>query len=180
MEKVIFEIHKDLINAEAQEYFKKSAGITDESDKSKRMLKDANRIKNEIEESLKIKAVVSFFDNFEVHEDTLTIERVSFKCDPFSLLRQNTIMGVFLYLITAGDYHFEDRGILEQLYADIWGTSYLDAGRSVLKKILLKNYCNKTFQEVNPKKEAFEKATISDSFGPGFYGMNPKDVKKIF
>jgi len=79
MEKVIFEIHKDLINAEAQEYFKKSAGITDESDKSKRMLKDANRIKNEIEESLKIKAVVSFFDNFEVHEDTLTIERVSFK-----------------------------------------------------------------------------------------------------
>lgn len=179
MVKVTFEIHKDLIKAEAQEYFVKSAGLTDESDKSKRMLKEANEIKNEIEESLKIKVAISFFNNFEVHEDTLTIERVSFKCDPFLLLSQKNIMGVYLYIITAGDCHFEDRGILEQLYADIWRTSYLDAGRNILKKLLLKDYCSKTFQEVNSNKEAFEEVTITDSFGPGFYGMNPKDVMKI-
>lgn len=179
MERVTFEIHKDLLNAKAQEYFVKSAGLTDESDKSKRMLKDANEIKNEIEESMRIKVAVSFFSDFEVHEDTLTIERVSFKCNPFSLLCQKNVRGVYLYVITAGDYCFEDRGIVDQVYADLWRTSYLDAGRNVLKKILLKDYCGKTSDKGNILKEAFEDATITDSFGPGFYGMKPKDIMKI-
>ena len=179
MERVTFEIHKDLLNAEAQEYFIKSAGLADESDKSKRMLKDAKEIKNEIDESLRIKVAVSFFSNFEVYEDTLRIERVSFKCNPFSLLCQKNVSGVYLYVITAGDYYLEDRGILDQLYVDIWRTAYLDAGRNALKKILFKGYSSKTSDKANIPKEAFEAVAITDSFGPGFYGMNPNDTIKI-
>ena len=174
MERFTFEIHKEQLNAEAQGYFVKSAGLADESDKSKRMLKDANEIKNEIEESLRIKVAVSFFSNFEVHEDTLTIERVSFKCNPFSLLCQKDVKGVYLYVITAGDYNIENRGILDQLYVDIWKTAYLDAGRNALKKLLLEQYYSK-----NRNTESFKEIIIAGSFGPGFYGMEPKDIMKI-
>lgn len=174
MERFTFEIHKNLLNAEAQEYFVKGAGLADESDKSQRMLKDATEIKNEIEKSLRIKAAGSFFSNFEVYEDTLTIERVSFKCNPFSLLCQKNVKGVYLYAMTAGDYFFEDRRILDQLYANIWRTSYLDAGRTALKKLLLQHYCSK-----NCNDELLKEVIIAGSFGPGFYGMNPKDIVKI-
>jgi hypothetical protein len=175
MEKFSFEINMEKIRTEAHEYFINNVRISNGNEKSKKMLEAAYKINDEIEKSLKIKSSVSPFDNFVMEEDTLIVENISFRSNPFSLIRRNQIMAVYFYIITAGDFYFEDRKISDQLYADMWLTSYLDAGRKNLRKDLLMHYYSKL-----PNKEAPKEVTISDSFGPGFYGMNTKDVEKIF
>ena len=51
----------------------------------------------------------------------------------------------------------------KQLYADLWGTAYLDAAREEFRKILLKT----------------KNLYLSESISPGFYGMSVEENIKI-
>lgn len=175
MESIIFEIDKDKVESKTQELFIRSSGLSRVGDKFDKMRERAETIKKDIEERVDIKAVVSYFDEFQIIEDTLIVQGRTFKCNPFSLISPEVVKGVYMYAITAGDYSMNNREIMDQLYADIWGTSYLDAGRKILVDYVLDDFSKK-------RKIAGKEAGIivTDSFGPGFYGMETGDTRKIF
>jgi len=175
MKNMIFEIDKNKVEPKVQEFFLRSSGLSREGDKFVKMRARAEKIKDDIKERVEIRAVVSYFDEFQMMEDTLTVQGRTFKCNPFSLISPGAVKGVYLYAITAGDYSMDDREIMDQLYADIWGTSYVDAGRKILVDYLLEDFSVK-------RKSTWkdDEIIVTDSFGPGFYGMETGDTRKIF
>jgi len=172
---IVFEIDKNRAEDKVQEFFMRSSGLAREGDKFVKMRENANMIKTEIEERVDIKAVLTYFDEFQIIENVLTIQGETFECNPFSLIKPKEVKGVYLYVITAGDYYLDNREIIDQLYADIWGTSYVDAGRRILEEYILEDFLDK-----NSMNGYENRVLISNSFGPGFYGMETGDTKKIF
>ena len=52
----------------------------------------------------------------------------------FESFNPNSVIGIYAFILTAGDFDDNDHSSsLDQLYTDIWGTSY-EAGLRVLKQ----------------------------------------------
>lgn len=190
MESIILEIDKNKIELKARDFFLKSSGLFSEDKRFAEMRASAERIKEEIKGKVDIRAVVSYFDEFQMMDNTLTVQGRTFTCKPFYLIRPEAVRGVYLYAITAGDWSMDGREIMDQLYADMWGTSYLDAARKILPDIILEDFFSKGIFAKNVLSEdpsskrssecSKDKIIITDSFGPGFYGMETGDTTKIF
>ncbi|MEG2199122.1 MAG: hypothetical protein RRY25_02390, partial [Anaerovorax sp.] len=153
------------------------SGLNREGEKYKKMRKEAFLIKETVKSRVNIKAVVSYVEPVHIREKTLEVGGHIFQSNAFSRIDENSIKGAFVYVITAGDYELEEQPILEQLYADIWGNSYVDVGRDVLKEKLLKLIAEDPWF-VNLAGD--KPLKLSDSFGPGFYGMDVAQVKELF
>jgi hypothetical protein len=86
--------------------------------------------------------------------------RVTFECNAFQRLDPSHICGVYAYIMTAGTFELDDAApILDQLYADIWGTAYVDAGLDVLRR-----YVEEDLKERSEERELF----VLDSLAPDF------------
>ncbi len=171
MDEYILSMERDETEPEVTNHFLKISGLQREGVKFDKMRDEAQSIKREIVEKLNLKAVVVPFQNFELHSKVLRLGETDFQCNAFELMDTNHIQGGFLYVITAGDFYLDQRPIIEQLYADLWGTAYVDIGRILLEK-KLKKLCSQVFPG--------EELSISDSFGPGFYGMETAQMANLF
>lgn len=145
----------------ALELFMEESGCSKEGRKYDRMRKDAFESFDDIRSRIDIKAIYSFYDELELDGQILTVGRHQFRCTAFEQLDPEAIEGVYFYAVAAGDYYLEDKPIMQQLYADIWGTAFTDAIRGMLMEQLRHEH------------------TVSDSFGPGFYGMDVSEMKKM-
>jgi Vitamin B12 dependent methionine synthase, activation domain. len=160
-------------DAFAMEYFMKICGFNREGEKYRRMLKQGMDIKERISHWVDIKAVVSSFPGDSIQGNKAVLNGVTFECNAFQRLDPGHVAGIYIYVMTAGIYEMDDEEpILDQLYADIWGTAYVDAGIEALK-----NFVEKDLEQHN---EGNEPVTVLDYFGPGFYGMDVDQVIKFF
>lgn len=157
----ILELDREECFDMAMELFMEESGCCKEGEKYDRMRKEAFEIRELIEPRIDIKAIYTFYDEIELDGQKLTVNDHEFTCTAFEQINPESVDGVYFYAITAGDYYLEDRPIMQQLYADIWGTAFTDAIRGMLLKSLK------------------EKSEMSDSFGPGFYGMDVAEMKKM-
>ncbi len=155
----------------AMEYFMKICGFDREGEKYRRMCKQGMEIKERIRHRVDIKAVVSSFPGNCISGNKAELCGITFECNAFQLLNPRHISGVYAYILTAGIFELDDSDpILDQLYADIWGTSYVDAGLEVLK----------SFVREDMNADGNGNIVVLDSFGPGFYGMGVDQVGKFF
>lgn len=156
----------------AMEYFMKICGFNREGEKYRRMLKQGMDIKERIRESVDIKVVISSFPGSSIKDNRAELNEVTFECNAFQRLNPEHVRGVYAYILTAGIFELDDSDpILDQLYADIWGTAYVDAGLEVLKKFV---------EEDLNGADGSGDITVLDSFGPGFYGMDVNQVSSFF
>ncbi len=110
---------------------------------------------------------------------------VTVKCRAFERIPKSAVCGMYFYVCTAGDVEecfsgnfaedFDDTGCyadrdaigdMEKFYVDMWGGAYLDALRFSLEKELGNNAGRKGL-------------SLSESFGPGFYGMDISETENI-
>jgi hypothetical protein len=156
----------------AMEYFMKICGFNREGEKYQRMLKQGLDIKEMIKDRVEIKAVVSSFPGSTITGNTAVLSGITFECNAFQRLDPEHISGIYAYIMSAGIYELDDNDpIMDQLFADIWGTAYVDAGLEALKRFVetdIRNACGK------------DNITVLDSFGPGFYGMEVTQIGKFF
>ena len=158
-----YEIDRNECDRLAEKIFIESAGINKEGIKFERMREDAYEIRDVIDSNIKPQAeyVLLKKDEISLKGNVLELENNEIICPAFNQINPENVKGVYVYGVTAGDFDFPNMPILKRLYADIWGSAYTDAVR-----ILMKN--------------DFKQSTgISDSFGPGFYGMKV-DYMKVF
>jgi len=157
----IININKEDCNTWAAELFKQNSGLFKEGNIYNKMRKDAKAIRNIIDEKINAQVVFSYFDEITLNEEEATIGGEKIKCKAFGKISPKSIKGALVYILTVGEYCVKDESVIDQLYADLWGTSFTDAARYTFKKIIEKD-----------KK-------LSDGFGPGFYGMNMTEMQKI-
>lgn len=163
MKKTFFEIDYDQCSHLAMTLFMESAGINREGPKFERMRKDAFYMLSCIENRIELCGEYIFYDRDEMEfsGDRLSAGGQEFGCKAFEQLNKNSLIGMYLYACSAGDYSLPDENVLNQVYADLWGTAFTDAVRILIRKELEKD------------------AKLSDSFGPGFYGMSTKAITRM-
>ena len=159
-------------NALAVEYFIKICGFNREGEKNKRMLARGMEVRDRIRDKVDIRAVVSSFPGSVLYKNTAVLSGITFECNVFQRLKPSHILGVYAYIMTAGSFELDDSApALDQLYTDIWGTAYVDAGIEILR-----GYVEKDLEERACEREF----CVLGSFGPGFYGMDVNQVGKFF
>lgn len=153
----------------AEKYFIQTSGIRTDSEKHRRMWKRAREIFEEIQDQIKLQAIISDYVPDDISGKNLTISGTVFSCNAFEQLSKKDIELVYIYFLTAGQWFTNSEQVIDQLYSDIWGTSFVDAGRDKLR-ILLSD------AEKNSSSDSF----LSESFGPGFYGMDLSQIGSFF
>lgn len=164
----------------AEEIFLKSSGINKEGDKFERMRQSAFALRDELGDGIDIKGLHSHYDSFSLGGEWLTVFRredvidsnplAAIKCTAFAQIDPASVEGVYAYAVSAGDYHLEARPIMDQLFADMWGTAFTEAARQMVIEDLLTETTG---------DGATGKMSLSDNFGPGFYGMDSGEMLKL-
>ena len=144
-----------------EKLFIEQSGVGKEGTKFERMRKNAFKIRNSVEERINTRALYKYYDRFELKGDTLRAGGTAFKCTAFEQIDREAVEGVLFYAACAGDFELENVSVIDMLYADIWGNAFTDAVRFLLKEELEKFHM------------------LSDSFGPGFYGMDVSYMKEM-
>lgn len=163
--------------AQGEEYFINICGFDFNKEKHQRMMKDGLKARIEGLEGIDIKVLISAYDAgvFSDEDKKIIIGETEFKCKAFEQLSSENIIEIYAYIITAGELIYSDEdNILKQLYSDIWGTAYTDAGRDLLEDYL-REYGQNRF-----KGESGKDIFLTNSFGPGFYGMETSQTKDFF
>jgi len=159
----IITIHRNEADKIAEGYFIKMCGFDRDENKFKSMLQDGYGIREKLSDDLSVRAIISSFDKEIIWGKTVDINGVKFECNAFEQIDRENIKELFVYILTAGNFDLPGASMLEMVYADAWGTAYVDAGRDILRSRL-------------STREPF----VSDSFGPGYYGMDVPQVKNFF
>lgn len=150
----LFNPDMEKCRAIAERIFISSFGMDRSGKKYDRMRRDAFEMLEKIESMIFVKGAYEYFSNVKFKGRTLSIDNYMFECNVFEKINSETIKGVYVYALSAGDYSCPEEEVKDQLYADMWGNAFADAGRIMLRELLE------------------EKNKLGDSFGPGFYGMD--------
>lgn len=161
MKDIIFDIDSAQCSRIANDIFIKDSGIDRPGRKFEKMREAAYQIRSLIGSDVKLRFACRYYDEINLTGKTLVIGGQSFVCNAFEQIESGAVEGVYAYAVCAGEFDMPDKKIMDQLYADIWGTAFADAVRFVVRQRLE------------------EEAALSESFGPGFYGMDVSEISNL-
>ncbi|MDR2486797.1 MAG: hypothetical protein LBD12_02410 [Clostridiales Family XIII bacterium] len=163
-----FEIDEAQARPLAEKLFLKAAGFDLEGkEKHQRMYAEALTVREEGLGGIQIQGSHVWlgpdaFDGTAVRVDGDAMEATAFVRIP-----PEKVHGVVLYVVTAGECSFDDEdNVVRQLYAYMWGTAYVDAGRILMEGLFAKEM---------PARTGSASCRLSPGFSPGFYGMPNQD-----
>lgn len=115
------------------------------------------------DEQVSPKAAYVFFDQSQV---TLTrccarLGGTGISCKAFSQMEPQTIKGAYIFVLSIGNIDLSGETMTQRVYADLWGSAYVDAARILLQK------------------ELEQHSLLSECFGPGFFGMEMGEMRAI-
>ena len=176
MIKEIIKISEKRVHDLAEEGFISTCGLgAAKSKKHLRMIEQGLKTRESGIGGIDIRAVVKHYGPEVFRGGEIRIDDAVLSCNYFSRIPEEYVESVYIYMLTAGECLFESEDkIMEFLFADIWGTSYVDAGIEALKEDYI----------IPDMRERFEgkEINLSKEFGPGYYGMfvgQTKEFEKI-
>lgn len=177
MKNQVIIIPREKADSYAQEFFIKIAGLNITGEKCARMLSQGIYLKEIIKDKINIRAVVSSFPGTAINGNVAILDGIKFECNALRRFNPKGIIRIYAFILTAGD--FDDKvhsSALDQLFMDVWGTSYVEAGLKVLKQLINQNIQN----IIDGSQSSDSGFTILDHFGPGYYGMEVNQIKQFF
>lgn len=166
----VMNIDKKSLEKIASQYFCEACGFNTKDEKYEKMYQEALLVRDEMINQVNVRAVARAFNEIHLMGQVLTLDHISLNCNAFEQFEMDNIKSIYVYVLTAGDPDIESESALHKYYAYTWGTAYVDAGRDFLRDTI-----QERFQE-----KSDEPVFVSDSFGPGYYGMKTEDISKIF
>lgn len=163
-----FEIKENILQEDAEERFFRICSFNLAEAGQRQMEKAAFRIRGHLREQMDIRAVARFWENPVLQGDMLQLNDVTLRCGAFAQIPRDVVKGAFVYLLTIGETDIEAEDyIMTEIYHDIWGTSYVESALEVLRRDCLESQLE-------------EDLYLSESFGPGYYGMPMEEGKMLF
>lgn len=145
----------------ADALFLRFSGIDREGKKYERMRTAAFQVKEQLAGQIDLRAGYTFYEAPTLCGGSVLLDGVTLRCSALEQISPSTVHGAYVYAITAGDFSLPDRPVTEQLYADLWGSAMVEAARKLLLEQLR------------------SRSPISDSFGPGYYGMRTTELRQF-
>jgi hypothetical protein len=183
MENIVFKYSIEQLDENAEKYFDAMCGFTNEKPKSVAMKILSTKLKTKIKDSIQVRGIYSTYSNTSLDDGKLIIKDMDFTFNRLSTIDKESIFEIIPYIISAGNFELDDNfSMLDRFYADTYGTAYVDAARECLKLELLKSakdkkeYKQRILNSTNCKRDLF----ISESIGPGFYGIELSEMQKYF
>lgn len=174
MRRAIVTFEEEDVREKAQGYFIKYSGLDLSKEKHKRMYKDAVKVWEAGLEGISLSALISSYGPEAYTDQKIAIDGNEIRCQAFSQIPDSNVLALYLYLITAGECLCNsEKPISNQLYADIWGTAYVDAGRDHLEELIRRDAEDKL------KKRPGIEGCLSIPISPGFFGMTTEESKTI-
>ncbi|QIB69995.1 hypothetical protein Ami103574_12105 [Aminipila butyrica] len=161
----------------AEQRFIKACGFDLSKPKHQRMLKRGSQVRADGLAGIRLGGVFSFWGAEYFHQGKLTLGELEIHCHYFEQLPEEAVSGLYLYLLTAGECYFSsEENIVDFLYADMWGTAYVDAAAELLRDRIRKDLESRMGDSIFGIPSS---AYLSEEFGPGYYGMSVQESKKI-
>lgn len=159
-------IENDSISDAAEEYFLAISGLGRGKGSSEIYKRGMAALKN-IHGRIGIRAVVSEYKGNVVREDCIVLDGERLDSNISRWIDTDSVTGAFAYAITAGTSFCVSENLLDEAFEDIWQTAYLYAGCDILKEMIIEDTVE-------------EKVYLTDSFGPGYFGMGADALGGIF
>lgn len=157
----------------AEKRFVRTCGFDLSTEKHQRMMNLGLKVLEDGVSGIKIQAVTSFYGAEVWQDGKIIIDGIEVKCNYFEQIPKETVEGIYFYMLSVGECHFSsEENIMDFLYADIWGSSYVDAGIDLLKAELIADMK----ERLGNNQELY----LSEEFGPGYFGMPVIESKKFF
>lgn len=148
--------------------FEEIAGLYKNKELNSTIMNIAESVRKKVMSNIEIKGHVLFTEKQKIDYGTMDVEDYMFSSPYFSQIENEIIEETCFYLFmieSRNEKNLNCLNTLESVYADLWGTAYIDAVIEVLQKYL---------------KITFRGKFLSENFGPGYFGMPIIDNKKYF
>ena len=163
-----FYIEENIVRDGAEERFFRICSFNLAEAGQRKMEKAAFRVRSHLQTQMDIRAIARFWEDPVLQGDRLQLGDVRLCCGAFSQIPLDAVKGVFAYLLTIGETDIEaEAGIMTEIYHDIWGTAYVESALEILRRDCLESQLDADLY-------------LSESFGPGYYGMAMEESRKIF
>ena len=161
----VIRISEERAHAGAEKRFINTCGITPGgSKKHQRMLEQGLKARESGIDGIDIRSLVRFVGPEAFRDGKIYVDDAVLDCNYFTRIPPEYVEGMYIYMMTVGECLFESEDkIMEFLFADIWGNSYVDSGIEALRE----DYVIPDMKKRFPGKNVF----LSEEFGPGYYGM---------
>lgn len=157
----------------AENRFIQTCGFDLNTSKHQRMMKMGQKVREDGIDGINIQCLVSFYEPSVFQDGKIKIEETEIRCNYFQQIPEITVEGIYFYMLTVGECYFSsEENIMDFLYADIWGTNYVDAGIEILRGKLQEDMKNRMTDKSH--------VHLSEEFGPGYFGMPVIESKKFF
>lgn len=157
----------------AEKRFIQTCGFNLDTAKHQRMMKMGLKVREDGVEGIDINALVSFYGPEICEGGAIKVGDDEITCNYFEQIPKECVEGVYFYMLTVGECNFSsEENIMDFLYADIWGTNYVDAGIELLREEYIKGDMKERFGD--------RPLYLSEEFGPGYFGMPVIETKKFF
>jgi hypothetical protein len=167
MKNQLIQLDKELAKETAHKAFEDMCGYNKGKPASKKIVEKSLKSLNDIYSQIDIQAVVSEYEGTCVKGADLMLEGQTFVCDALKQIPAGDVDRVYIYLLTSGEPDSGESSILSKVYYDMWQNAYMDAGQEMLGQHLQQFACN-------------QGRYVSDTFGPGFFGMEASQLKQFF
>ncbi len=163
-----FQIEENALRGDAEERFFRICSFNLAEVGQRQMEKAAFRVRSHLQTQMDIRAVARFWENPVLQGDMLQLDDMTLRCGAFAQIPRDVVKGAFVYLLTIGETDIEAEDyIMTEIYHDIWGTSYVESALEVLRRDCLESRLEADLY-------------LSESFGPGYYGMPMEEGKTLF
>jgi hypothetical protein len=169
MDRQVFSISEADAHVLADRFFIEAGRFNLEKEKHVRMIDAARTVLEKGLSGIQIRGCFAAFSAEVYHENVIAIGEEILKAEAFGRIHPDTVKWVVPYIVTSGDCLVEDENnIIDQLYAYMWGTAYVDAGRIMMEEMIKNQFIGDD-----------EDVVLSPPIGPGFYGMDNRQSGNI-
>lgn len=166
MKKIIF--REDEILPFSRSRFGEMAGIPEDEKDGSGIMNISEEVRKKTMKNIEIKGNFLFCHSVNIHQKKIAVQNYSFESPYFLQIPNRIIKGICFYLFTIEnkcEMPLDNLSPLECVYRDLWGTAYVDGTAEYIKKEL---------------RDTFPEAYLSESFGPGYFGMPVKENETFF
>lgn len=161
------------VRMRAEDHLMRICGLDPAKREHRELREEAEQVGNRWLPQVRLSAVLSSYPQSVIAGERASLNGVSVSCQALGYFPREAIRKVFVYLLTLGPDALKvddaDQAEKETLstafYQDAWGTAMIDGGRDLLR------------EWIGAREEP---SVISDSFGPGYYGMGLEQVDSFF